>query len=208
MTNALEKANEIVTKYEDKRIELQNKLVELDTDIRRLHKEIEADFQATVMGGGTPNEALRTELTAVQGTREQVLKMLGNMDNLLHGALEGIREEVEADRDKVFAEIRKQEEALETEIKDAKLNYLQLLVKQDALIMQGSRELGAFHDIETRLGMKPIDIRNQRLVDYNPSQNYYKGFHPIITVENVRKAYFGELDFEARQYAEQKAASK
>ncbi|MGG0184866.1 hypothetical protein [Bacillus rhizoplanae] len=204
MKNAVEKANETVEKYEVKRSELQNKLVELDTDMRRLNQEIERDFQSIVMGGGTPNEKLRAELSVVQGTREQVLLMLGNMDNLLQGALEGIREEVEADRDAVFAGIRKQEEALETELKDAKLHYLQLLVKQHELIMQGSGELGTFRDIESRLGMKAIDMRNQRLVDYNPSQNYYKGFHPIITVENVRKAYFGELDFEAQQYVEQK----
>ncbi|MEN1937787.1 hypothetical protein AAIE21_19860 [Paenibacillus sp. 102] len=206
MKNAVETANETVTKYTEKRIELQNKLVELDTDMRRLNKEIEADFQATVMNGGTPNEKLRMELSVVQGTREQVLIMLGNMDNLLQGALEGMRDQVEADRDTVFAGIRKQEEALATEIKDAKLNYLQLLVKQNELIMQGSGELGAFRDIESRLGMRPIDMRTRRLVDFDIAQTFYKGFHPIVTVEEVRKAYFGELEYHAQQYAEQKGS--
>ncbi|MDM5189892.1 hypothetical protein QUF99_21970 [Bacillus sp. DX4.1] len=61
-----------------------------------------------------------------------------------------------------------------------------------------------FIDVESRLGMKPIDMRSRRLVDYNPAQNYYKGLHPIITVENVRAAYYGELDYYTKQYAEQK----
>ncbi|MFL0490532.1 MULTISPECIES: hypothetical protein [Bacillus] len=204
MTNAVEVAKQTVENYEGKRIELQNKLVELDTDIRRLNKEIEADFQSIVMNGGIQNEKLRTELSAVQGTREQVLIMLGNMDNLLQGALEGMRGQVEADRDKVFAEIRKQEEALADEIKTAKLNYLQSLVKQHELIMDASGELGAFRDIETRLGIRPIDMRTRRLVDFDMAQSYYKGFHPIVTVEDVRKAYFGELEYHAEQYAEQK----
>lgn len=59
-----------------------------------------------------------------------------------------------------------------------------------------------FIDVESRLGMKPIDMRSRRLVDYNSAQNYYKGLH--ITVENVRADYYGELDFESQQYAEQK----
>ncbi|PEK60773.1 hypothetical protein [Bacillus pseudomycoides] len=202
--NAVEKADNIIEKYEGKRKELQDKLVKLNDDSRFLQSELENDFQRAIMEDGTPNEKLKTDLNKVHAEREQVQKMLGNMDNLLQNTLEGIREEVEADRDKVFAGIRKQEEAMEKEIKDAKLQYLQLLVKQNELIMQGSRELGGFHDIESRLGMKPIDIRSRRLVGFDMAQTFYRGFHPIVTVEDVRKAYFGELEYHAKQYAEQK----
>ncbi|WP_144561530.1 hypothetical protein [Bacillus mycoides] len=202
--NAVEKADNIIEKYEGKRKELQDKLVKLNDDSRFLQSEIENDFQRAIMEEGTPNEKLKTDLNKVHAEREQVQKMLGNMDNLLQKALEGIRGEVEADRDKVFAGIRKQEEVMAKEIRDAKLQYLQLLVKQNELIVQGSRELGGFHGIESRLGMRPIDIRSRRLVGFDMAQTYYRGFHPIVTVEDVRKAYFGELEYHAEQYAKQK----
>lgn len=202
--NAVEKADNIIAKYEGKRKELQDKFAKLGDDARFLQSEIENDFQQAIMEDGKPNEKLKTDLNKVCEEREQVQKMLGNMDNLLQNALEGIREEVEADRNEVFAGIREEEEAMEKEIKDAKLQYLQSLIKQHELIRKAEGELGAFRDIETRLGIRPINMDSRRLVGFDVLQTYYKGFHPLITVEDVRKAYFGELEHHAEQYAKQK----
>lgn len=202
--NAVEKADTIIEKYEGKRKELQGKLVKLNDDARFLQSEVENDFQRAILEDGKPNEKLKTDLNKVCEERVQVQNMLGNMDNLLQNALEDIREEVETDRDKLLAEIRKQEQEMEKEIKDAKLTYLQSLIKQHELIRKASRELGAFRDIETRLGIRPIDMSSHRLVGFDMAQTYYRGFHPIVTAEDVRKAYFGELEHHAEQYAKQK----
>lgn len=202
--NAVEKADNIIAKYEGKRKELQEKFAKLSDDARFLQSAIEDDFQQAIMEEGKPNEKLKTDLNKVCEEREQVQKMLGNMDNLLQKALEDIREEVEADRNKVFAGIRKQEEAVEKEIKDSKLQYLQLLIKQHELIRKAEGELGAFRGIETRLGIRPINMDSRRLVGFDMLQTYYRGFHPLVTVEDVRKAYFGELGHHAEQYAKQK----
>lgn len=202
--NAVEKADTIIEKYEGKRKELQGKLVKLNDDARFLQSEVENDFQRAILEDGKPNEKLKTDLNKVCEERVQVQNMLGNMDNLLQNALEDIREEVETDRDKLLAEIRKQEQEMEKEIKDAKLKYLQSLIKQHELIRNASRELGAFRDIETRLGIRPIDMGSHRLVGFDMAQTYYRGFHPIVTAEDVRKAYFGELEHHAEQYAKQK----
>ncbi|KXI72722.1 hypothetical protein ACS52_28330 [Bacillus cereus] len=202
--NAVEKADTIIEKYEGKRKELQGKLVKLNDDARFLQSEVENDFQRSILEDGKPNEKLKTDLNKVCEERVQVQNMLGNMDNLLQNALEDIREEVETDRDKLLAEIRKQEQEMEKEIKDAKLTYLQSLIKQHELIRKASRELGAFRDIETRLGIRPIDMSSHRLVGFDMAQTYYRGFHPIVTAEDVRKAYFGELEHHAEQYAKQK----
>ena len=67
-----------------------------------MQSAVEDDFQRAIMEDGTPNEKLKTDLNKVHAEREQVQKMLGNMDNLLRKALEGIRSEVEADREKIF----------------------------------------------------------------------------------------------------------
>ncbi|MFE9076914.1 hypothetical protein [Bacillus mobilis] len=204
LKSAVEKADNIIAKYEGKRKELQEKLVKLNEDVRFLQSEIENDFQRAILEDGKPNEKLKTDLNKVCEERVQVQTMLGNMDNLLQNVLEEMRTEVEVDRDKVFAGIRKQEEAMEKEIKDAKLQYLQSLIKQHELIRKAEGELGAFRDIETRLGIRPINMDSRRLVGFDMLQTYYRGFHPIVTVEDVRKAYFGELEHHAEQYAKQK----
>lgn len=202
--NVVEKADTIIAKYEGKRKELQEKFAKLGDDARFLQSAIEDDFQQAIMEDGKPNEKLKTDLNKVCEERERVRTLLDKIDILLQNALEGIREEVEADRDKVYVGIRKQEEAMEKEIKDAKLQYLQSLIKQHELIRNARKELGAFRDIETRLGIRPIDMDSRRLVGFDMVQTYYRGFHPIVTVEDVRKAYFGELESHAKQYAKQK----
>lgn len=202
--NVVEKADTIITKYEGKRKELQEKFTKLNDDARFLQSEIENDFQRAILEDGKPNEKLKTDLNKVCEERGQVQSLLGNMDNLLQKALEDIREEVETDRDKLLAGIRKQEQEMEKEIKDAKLQYLQTLVKYSDLMSKSSGELAKFRTIENRLGIRPIDLYYRRLIGFNTTQHYIKEFHPIMTTEDVRIAYHGKLPPYAKQYEGQK----
>ncbi|MGP8956891.1 hypothetical protein ACT024_27865, partial [Enterobacter mori] len=70
------------------------------------------------------NDKLKTDLNKVVEEREQVSKMLGNIDNLLNKALEDVREEVETDRKKVLSKGIQKQEAVVKKLKDTKLAYL------------------------------------------------------------------------------------
>ncbi|HDR7733376.1 TPA: hypothetical protein QCX99_000489 [Bacillus thuringiensis] len=198
--NAVEKADNIIAKYEGKRKELQEKLVKLNDDARFLQSAIEDDFQQAIMEDGTPNEKLKTDLNKVHAEREQVQKMLGNMDNLLGKALEGIRGEVEADREKVFKKAMQEQEDMVTKLKNAKLVYLKLLVEYSDAAGNVDRELAKFGQIEQRLKLEPIPHYNRRAFEFNVNRNYDNTFHPIITTEDSKGAFSGCLGYYATQY--------
>ncbi|KAB2398638.1 MULTISPECIES: hypothetical protein [Bacillus cereus group] len=198
--NALEKAENIITKYEAKRKELQAKLAKLNDDVRFLQSSIEDDFQRAIMEDGKPDEKLKTDLNKVCEEREQVQRMLGNMDNFLGKALEGIREEVEVDREKVFKKAIQEQEDMTKKLKDAKLAYLKLLVEYSDAAGNVDRELTKFGHIEQRLGLEPIPHYKRRTFEFNVNRNYDKTFHPIITTEDSKGAFGGRLGYYAIQY--------
>ncbi|WP_242296067.1 MULTISPECIES: hypothetical protein [unclassified Bacillus cereus group] len=72
----LQQANEIIEKYEGKRLDLQNQLVKLDEDVQYMQGEVEADFQNAVMNDGKINARLKNDLDALLVTRDQVVKCL------------------------------------------------------------------------------------------------------------------------------------
>ncbi|MGR5977171.1 hypothetical protein ACT7DE_29890 [Bacillus paranthracis] len=109
----LEQANEIIEKYEGKRLELQNQLVKLDEDIRYMQGEVEVDFQNAVMNGGSVNTRLKNDLDALLVTRSQVVTMLRDFDGLLQNALTGLREEVQKETQSIVDGIRNREAELE-----------------------------------------------------------------------------------------------
>ncbi|MDC2864002.1 hypothetical protein [Bacillus sp. BP-3] len=199
--NVNEKAETLIERYEGKRTELQTRLAEIDGEIHFMQSEVENDFQKAIMEDGKPNASIQTTLNSLHEEKARVLNILSKFDNLLQNALEGLREETLRDRDSVYNEIRKDEEKLMEELKAAKLIYLQLLTKYHDRIQEGYAKLLEFHEIEERLGLKPMDIRSRRLIDYNPTQDYVTGFHPIMTARDVKNAFYGELDYHAEQYA-------
>lgn len=198
--NSVEKADKIIAKYEAKRTELQEKIVQLNDDARFLQSAVEDDFQRAIMEDGTPNEKLKTDLNKVHAEREQVQKMLGNMDNLLRKALEGIRSEVEADREKIFKKTMQEQEVMTTRLKDAKLAYLKLLVEYSDVAGNVDRELAKFGQIEQRLGLEPIPHYKRRAFEFNVNRNYDNTFHPIIITEDSKGAFGGLLGYYAIQY--------
>ncbi|EJQ98543.1 hypothetical protein [Bacillus cereus] len=198
--NAVEKADNIIAKYEGKRTELQGKIFQLNDDTRFLQSAVEDDFQRAIMEDGTPNEKLKMDLNKVHAEREQVQKMLGNMDNLLGKALEGIRGEVEADREKVFKKAMQEQEDMTTKLKNAKLVYLKLLVEYSDAAGNVDRELAKFGQIEQRLKLEPIPHYNRRAFEFNVNRNYDNTFHPIITTEDSKGAFSGRLGYYATQY--------
>ncbi|EJQ02902.1 MULTISPECIES: hypothetical protein [Bacillus cereus group] len=198
--NSVEKADNIIAKYEAKRKELQGKIVQLNEDARFLQSEIENDFQKAIMEDGKPNEKLKTSLNKVCEERKQVQKVLGNMDNLLGKALEGIREEVETDREKVFKKAMQEQEDMATKLKDAKLAYLKLLVEYSDAAGNVDRELTKFGQIEQRLELEPIPHYKRRTFEFNVNRNYDNTFHPIITTEDSKGAFGGRLGYYAIQY--------
>ncbi|WP_439874950.1 hypothetical protein ACSLGG_02940 [Bacillus mycoides] len=202
----LEQANEIIEKYEGKRLELQNQLVKLNEDIRYMQGEVEADFQNAVMNDGSINTRLKNDLDALIVTREQVVKMLHGFDGLLQNALTGLREEVQKETQSIVDGIRNREAELEKELKDAKLAYLQKLVQYHDEFGKGAVELLKYRQLNERLGLREVDIRGNHIIDLGSSSqrgNHFKAlFDP--TVNEVGDAlYTGTLSYPAQQYAEQ-----
>jgi len=202
--NAVEKADTIITKYEGKRKELQEKFAKLNDEARFLQSEVENDFQRAILEDGKPNDKLKTDLNKVCEECRQVQNLLGNMDNLLQKALEDIREEVEVDRDKIFKrEMQKQEDEV-AKVREAKLVYLKALVEYSNMKGDVDSELHKFREIENRLGMKPIQDHRRRVFEVRVNRYFDKTFHPIITTEESIGASNGRLDSYAKQYDEQK----
>ncbi|MEI4800384.1 hypothetical protein WAZ07_03400 [Bacillus sp. FJAT-51639] len=199
--NVNHKAEILIAKYEGKREELQERLTALDGEIRYMQSQVEDDFQRAIMEGTKPNERLKTDLNNLHHEKEQVTNMLANFDNLLQNALESMREEVLAERQQVRDDIRNQEEELADQLKQAKLVYLQLVIKYHDVVRDGQVKLYDFREIEQRLGLKPIDLRDYRLLSRKHNDYYYKGFYPLIEDNEVDKAYYdGELTYLAEQY--------
>lgn len=202
--SAIEKAETIITKYENKRKELQERLIQLNDDSRYLQSQIEDDLQKAIMEDRKTNDKLKTDLNKVVEEREQVSKMLGNIDNLLNKALEDVREEVETDRKKVLSKGIQKQEAVVKKLKDAKLTYLKLLVEYNETAREVDQQLRPFRQIEYRLGIKEIPYYERRVFDVSVNRNYDKSFHPIITSAESREAFGGKLDYYATQYEKQK----
>ncbi|NUJ05037.1 hypothetical protein [Bacillus paranthracis] len=203
----LEQANEIIEKYEGKRLELQNQLVKLDEDIRYMQGEVEADFQNAVMNGGSVNTRLKNDLDALLVTRSQVVTMLRDFDGLLQNALTGLREEVQKETQSIVDGIRNREAELEKELKDIKLTYLQKVVQYHDEFSEGASILLKYRQLNERLGLREVDIRGNHIIDLDSSVqrgNHFKAlFDP--TVNEVGDAlYMGKLSHAAQQYAEQK----
>ncbi|MGQ7772729.1 hypothetical protein [Bacillus sp. WC2507] len=203
----LEQANEIIEKYEGKRLELQNQLVKLDEDIRYMQGEVEADFQNAVMNGGSVNTRLKNDLDALLVTRSQVVTMLRDFDGLLQNALTGLREEVQKETQSIVDGIRNREAELEKELKDIKLTYLQKVVQYHDEFGEGASILLKYRQLNERLGLREVDIRGNHIIDLDSSVqrgNHFKAlFDP--TVNEVGDAlYMGTLSHAAQQYAKQK----
>lgn len=203
----LDQANEIIEKYESKRLELQNQLVKLDEDVRYMQGEVESDFQKAVMNDGSINARLKNDLDALLVTRDQVVKMLRGFDGLLQNALTGLREEVQKETQSIVDGIRAREVELEKELKDAKLAYLQKLVQYHDEFNEGASTLLNYRQINERLGLREVDIRGNRIIDLDSSSqrgNHFKAlFEP--TVNEVGDALnTGKLSYPAQQYVEQK----
>ncbi|HFK1771014.1 TPA: hypothetical protein ACGXGV_003406 [Bacillus paranthracis] len=203
----LEQANEIIEKYEGKRLELQNQLVKLDEDIRYMQGEVEVDFQNAVMNGGSVNTRLKNDLDALLVTRSQVVTMLRDFDGLLQNALTGLREEVQKETQSIVDGIRNREAELEKELKDIKLTYLQKVVQYHDEFSEGASILLKYRQLNERLGLREVDIRGNHIIDLDSSVqrgNHFKAlFDP--TVNEVGDAlYMGKLSHAAQQYAEQK----
>lgn len=204
----LQQANEIIEKYEGKRLELQNQLVKLDEDIQYMQGEVEADFQQAVMNDSKVNTRLKNDLDALLVTRDQVMKMLHGFDGLLQNALTGLREEVRKETQSIVDGIRNREAELEKELKDIKLAYLQKVVQYHDEFGKGASELLNYRHLNERLGLREVDIRGNHIIDLDSSVqrgNHFKAlFEP--TVDEVRDALFvGTLSHAAQQYAEQLA---
>ncbi|MED0937862.1 hypothetical protein P4T37_14225 [Bacillus mobilis] len=200
----LEQANEIIEKYEDKRLELQNQLVKLDEDIHYMQGEVEVDFQNAVMNDGSINTRLKNDLDALLVTRSQVVTMLRDFDGLLQNALTGLRDEVQKETQSIVNGIRNREAELEKELKGAKLAYLQKVVQYHDEFGKASSELLKYRQLNERLGLREVDIRGNHIIDLDSSVqrgNHFKAlFDP--TVNEVGDAlYMGTLSYPAQQYA-------
>ncbi|KXY13847.1 coiled-coil domain-containing protein [Bacillus paranthracis] len=180
----LEQANEIIEKYEGKRLELQNQLVKLDEDIRYMQGEVEVDFQNAVMNGGSVNTRLKNDLDALLVTRSQVVTMLRDFDGLLQNALTGLREEVQKETQSIVDGIRNREAELEKELKDIKLTYLQKVVQYHDEFSEGASILLKYRQLNERLGLREVDIRGNHIIDLDSSVqrgNHFKAlFDPTV----------------------------
>ncbi|MFB5576640.1 hypothetical protein [Bacillus cereus] len=204
----LQQANEIIEKYEGKRLDLQNQLVKLDEDVQYMQGEVEADFQNAVMNDGKINARLKNDLDALLVTRDQVVKMLSGFDELLQNALTGLRDDVQKETQSIVDGTRKREAELEKELKDIRLAYLRKIVQYHDEFGKASSELLSYRQLNERLGLRMVDIRGNHIIDLDSSVqrgNHFKAlFDP--TVDEVRDAlYTGTLSHAAQQYAEELA---
>lgn len=207
----LQQANEIIEKYEGKRLDLQNQLVKLDEDVRYMQGEVEADFQQAVMNDSKVNTRLKNDLDALLVTRDQVVKMLRGFDGLLQNALSGLRDDVQKETQSIVDATRNREAELEKELKDIRLAYLQKMVQYHDEFGKGASELLNYRQLNERLGLREVDIRGNHIIDLSSSVqrgNHFKAlFDP--TVDEVRDAlYTGKLSHSAQQYAEETATIK
>ncbi|MGH0487818.1 hypothetical protein ACQVPJ_26105 [Bacillus mycoides] len=200
----LEQANEIIEKYEDKRLELQNQLVKLDEDIRYMQGEVEVDFQNAVMNDGSINTRLKNDLDALLVTRSQVVTMLRDFDGLLQNALTGLRDEVQKETQSIVNGIRNREAELEKELKGAKLAYLQKVVQYHDEFGKASSELLKYRQLNERLGLREVDIRGNHIIDLDSSVqrgNHFKALFDSTVNEVGDALYMGTLSYPAQQYA-------
>ncbi|MBO1582967.1 hypothetical protein [Bacillus sp. XF8] len=202
--NAAEKAEAIITKHEAKGRELRKKVIKLDEDVIRLEGGVQADFQKAVMEDRTPNTALREELNQANAERESIRKMLPNMEAILQEALEAIRGETEADRERICEETLPQQKEIAVKLKDAKLAYLQLLVEYRNLVAKPMNELAEFASIEQRLKMERVPEYAYRIIPFRTDTFYETAFHPIMAESEVEGAYLGRLNSLAQQYINEK----
>ncbi|PFN09326.1 hypothetical protein COK38_10135 [Bacillus cereus] len=202
----LQQANEIIEKYESKRLALQNQLVKLDEDVRYMQGEVERDFQQAVMNDSKINGRLKNDLDALLVTRDQLVKMLRGFDGLLQNALMGIREEVQKETQSIVDGTRNREVELEKELKDIKLAYLDKLAQYHDEFEQGASELLKYRQLNERLGLREVDIRGNRIIDLDSTYqrgNHFKAvFEPTVNEARDTLAT-GTLPHAAQQYAEQ-----
>lgn len=195
----LEQATTIVAKSAEQRQKLIIRLSQLNNEIMFLRSEIENDLQQVAESGGQPNEALKESLRQRQEEKTVVSTELANLEALLNGELSGLKDSFINERLSVLKAGRNEQDALASELRRAKVTYLENVMNLSDLAKSVFGDVSSYNEIGKLLNITPVTFDATERFPY-PVPSSDASFSPYVAEREIVTAHGGDLIYEARSY--------
>ncbi|OHR72167.1 hypothetical protein HMPREF3291_22470 [Bacillus sp. HMSC76G11] len=193
--SASEKVIKVRERIEVKRQELQKKQANLLEDIQTLHQQKEDEFTQAILEDDTSysDTKIRKTISKANEELQEVRSQLQALDTLEAKQLDGFKDEVNAEFNKVRAEETERLNKHEREIQKLKMEYFKKFVEYTKEVSKSERRLREINTVKEQVGLKPshVDMKMMYIV------NQYTGveFHPMIVTGEMREVYGGRIPY-------------
>ncbi|MCY8233693.1 hypothetical protein [Priestia endophytica] len=192
--NGVKKVTKLVTKGEERRIKLQEKVRRLKEDIELLYQAVQDDFNKAILNDGEPDKKLSKDLDKAREELKTAQFHLSQIDEVVKAELGKAKETIDKERKEFKADKSEEFRKIFDELNEMKLAYLNKIVEYSKTKQAYTSEYwDTFRNVEDLVGLRRHDPRDDFHIPFGQSYQTERHYNPMVYNDELREALGGKI---------------
>ncbi|WP_281659449.1 hypothetical protein [Halobacillus sp. Cin3] len=188
--DTVKRVEKLIQNGENRKVKLQQKVTDLQAEVKALRDEEENDFQQAILEDKEPSQKLVSDRKKAQKDLQEALFKLEQVDNVIQTELTKAKQEIDKERRQFIQEMGVKEfKPLYHEMDELKRQYLNKIIEYHNKQSEYEKEYRrTFSNVERRVGLALHQPTDDHRLNMNQRHQVDGHYSPMLYNEEVREA--------------------